>query len=151
MQTIYFWASPGPRFGPRPILRAADDASAAPNRNRILVIEDDPVVSLGIEQLLAEAGYLILASCARGEDALAQAERHGPDLILADVKLAGALDGIDAVAAICVRRKVPVIFVTAHTDPRTRARMDALAPADILAKPVPDLLLLHAVAAALRA
>jgi len=150
MQAIYVWASPAPRFGSPPIARAADDTLAAPGRNRILVIEDDPVVSLGIEQLLAEAGYVVLGSCARGEDALAIAERDRPDLVLADVKLAGAMDGIDAVAAIAGRRKVLVIFVTAHTDPGTRARMEAAGPAEILAKPVPDLLLLHAVAAALR-
>lgn len=150
MQAIYIWASPGPNPGPRPIPRAADDVGAAPNRNRILVIEDDPVVSLGIEHLLVEAGYMVLATCARGEDAPALAERHRPDLVLADVKLAGLMDGIDAVAAIRSRREVPVIFMTAHTDAHTRARMMALGPAEILAKPVPDLLLLHAVAAALR-
>jgi two-component system, response regulator PdtaR len=150
MQAIYIWASSEPNPGPRPIPRAADDITPAPNRNRILVIEDDPVVSLGIEQLLAEAGYVVLASCARGEEALSLAERHRPDLILADVKLAGAMDGIEAVATIRAERDVPVIFVTAHTDARTRARMTAVGPAEILAKPVPDLLLLHAVAAALR-
>jgi CheY-like chemotaxis protein len=150
MQAIYISASIGPQSGPRPLPRAADDVAAAPGRNRVLVIEDDPVVSMGIEHLLTEAGYAIVAACARGEDALALAERHRPDLVLADVKLAGAMDGVDAAAAIRGRRDVPVIFVTAHTDPRTRARMEAIQPAEILAKPVPDLLLLHAVADALR-
>jgi CheY-like chemotaxis protein len=150
MQGMNIWAGPGPRAATRPLVRAADDLSGSPQRNKILVIEDDPIVSLGIEQLLAEAGYIILASCARGEEALAIAERHRPDLILADVKLAGEMDGIESVTAILMRRKVPVIFVTAHTDARTRTRMEAASPSGILAKPVPDLLLLHAVAAALR-
>ena len=150
MQAVYIWASIGPRSGPRPLPRAADDIAAAPGRNRVLVIEDDAVVSLGIEHLLTEAGYTVVATCTRGEEALALAERNRPDLILADVKLAGAMDGIDAAAAIRGQHDVPVIFVTAHTDPRTRARMEAVEPAVILAKPVPDLLLLHAVAAALR-
>ena len=118
--------------------------------SRILVIEDDPIVSLAMENLLADAGYLVLASCARGEAALRLAEHERPDLILADVKLAGAMDGVDAVAALLPRYRVPVIFVTAHTDAATRARMTALAPAEILAKPISDVLLLHAVAAALR-
>lgn len=150
MQGMNIWAGPGPKSATRPLVRAADDLSGAPRRNKILVIEDDPIVSLGIEQLLTEAGYIILASCARGEEALAIAERHRPDLILADVKLAGGMDGIESVTAILMRRKIPVIFVTAHTDPGTRTRMQATSPADILAKPVPDALLLHAVAAALR-
>jgi CheY-like chemotaxis protein len=150
MQSTSVWASPGPKAGPRPLVRAIDDLSGSPSRNKILVIEDDPIVSLGIEQLLTEAGYIILASCAHGEEALAIAERHRPDLILADVKLAGAMDGVQSVAAILERRKVPVIFVTAHADAGTRARMAATRPSEILAKPVPDTLLLHAVSAALR-
>lgn len=125
------------------------DAREAPERKKIMVIEDDPIVSMAMETLLAEAGYAMLASCARGEDAPAQAELHRPDLILADVKLAGAIDGIAAVALIRARSAVPVIFVTAHSDPATRERMHAVGAADILAKPVPDFLLVRAVAAAL--
>jgi CheY-like chemotaxis protein len=150
MQAIYIWASPVPKMGPPPLPRSVDDVAAAPRRCRILVIEDDPIVSLAMENLLADAGYLVLASCARGEEAPRLAEHERPDLILADVKLAGAMDGVDAVAALLPRYRVPVIFVTAHTDAATRARMTALAPAEILAKPISDVLLLHAVAAALR-
>ena len=133
------WRSPDPDRGAR----------EAPERKKIMVIEDDPIVSMAMENLLAEAGYVILSSCARGEDAPALAELQRPDLILADVKLAGAMDGIAAVALIRARSGVPVIFVTAHSDPATRERMHAVGPADILAKPVPDFLLVRAVAAAL--
>src|SRR5262245_34407256 len=150
MQAIYVWASPVPQWGPRHLPRSADDVAPAPSRNRVLVIEDDAIVSLAMENVLVDAGYVILATCARGEDALVAAEREQPDLILADVKLAGTLDGVDAVAAILGRHKVPVIFVTAHTDPLTRERMQVLAPADILAKPISDGALLGAVAAVLR-
>lgn len=151
MKAIHILAGQSPKSGAPPALLAADELGAAPGRNRILVIEDDPIVALGIEHLLTEAGYEIVGSCARGEEALAVAELEQPDLILADVKLAGAMDGIESVAAILKLIALPVIFVTAHTDPRTRARMEGLRPAEILAKPVPDQLLLHAVAAALRA
>ena len=126
-----------------------DDAGAVPGAKKIVVIEDDAIVSMAMENLLVEAGYVVLSTCARGEDALAVIERQRPDLVLADVKLAGAMDGIEAAAAIRARRDVPIIFVTAHTDPTTRERMRAVGPADILAKPVPDFLLVRAVAAAL--
>lgn len=104
---------------------------------------------MAIESLLAEAGYLVLTTCARGEDALALVDRQAPDLVLADVKLAGTMDGVEAAAVIRARHNVPIIFVTAHTDPATRERMRAVGPAEILAKPVPDFLLVRAVAAAL--
>ena len=150
MHDSHIWAGPGPSARRRPLPRAADDAAPAPARATILVIEDDPIVSLAMENLLSEAGYLVLASVPRGEDAVAMSERHRPDLVLADVKLAGPIDGIEAVAAILAKRKVPIIFVTAHTDSRTTARMRLLEPAEMLSKPVPDALLLHAVARVLR-
>jgi len=146
----YIAAGPDPKSPPRPGPEPDRDAREAPGRKKIMVIEDDPIVSMAMENLLAEAGYVILLSCARGEDAPALAERQRPDLILADVKLAGTMDGVEAVAAIRARSDVPVIFVTAHTDPATRERMRAVAPADVLAKPVPEFLLVRAVAAALR-
>lgn len=142
-------AGPDPKSPPWPGRDPDRDAREAPERKKIMVIEDDPIVSMAMENLLAEAGYVMLSSCARGEDAPAMAERHRPDLILADVKLAGIVDGVEAVAAIRARSDVPVIFVTAHTDPATRERMHAVGAADILAKPVPDFLLVRAVAAAL--
>lgn len=149
MQHAQIWAGPDPERGPRPPLDPDRDLKASPDRNRIMVIEDDAIVSLATENLLVEAGYAIVALCARGEDAAALAARYRPDLILADVKLAGALDGIGAIAAIRAESGVPVIFVTAHSDAATQARMEALDPIEILAKPVPDFLLLNAVAAAL--
>jgi len=150
MQHGQLSAGPDPERGPWPSPDPERDLKASPDRNRIMVIEDDAIVSLAIENLLVEAGYAIVALCARGEDAAFLAARYRPDLVLADVKLAGAIDGIGAVAAIRAESDVPVIFVTAHSDPATRGRMAALNPAEILAKPVPDFLLLHAVAAALR-
>lgn len=142
-------------FGARRSARAAVAAQAglddttAPAGPKVLVIEDDPIVSLGLEHVLAEAGYVVVATCARGEEAVAAAAAHAPDLVLADVKLRGEMDGIGAAAAIRQERDVRVVFVTAHTDTRTRERMLAVRPAGILAKPVGDDALLRAVAAAL--
>jgi CheY-like chemotaxis protein len=145
-------SSPDPKWASRPDPSEPEPdrgARTGKERKKILVIEDDAIVSLSIENILTEAGYVVLSCCARGEDALAIAEQQGPDLILADVKLAGALDGIAAAATIRDRREVPVIFMTAHTDPVTRERMRAVGAAEILAKPVSDFLLVQAVGAAL--
>ncbi len=150
MHSSDLWASPSPKTGIVPPPDLDDALGAAPGGNRILVLEDDVIVAFALENILSEAGYEIVAVSARGEDAAALADRHRPDLVLADVRLAGAMDGITAVATITARHAVPAIFLTAHTDAQTRERMAALAPADILAKPVPDPVLLAAVAAALR-
>lgn len=143
------WASGNPQTALRARAEPDDEATTVTEPKKIIVIEDDAIVSMAMENLLVEAGYIVLSTCARGEDALALVERQAPDLVLADVKLAGTMDGIDAASAIRARRSVPIIFVTAHTDATTRERMRAVGPADILAKPVPDFLLVRAVAAAL--
>jgi DNA-binding NarL/FixJ family response regulator len=149
MTDLQMWTAADPREPPAATAETQGPPRARPRGNRILLIEDDAIVSLAIEHLLREAGYEIVATCARGEDALVAAKRHRPDLVLADVKLAGAMDGIEAVALIRARHDVPAVFVTAHSDPATLGRMQATRPADILGKPVPDILLVQAVGAAL--
>ena len=144
------WALPTPRHSAfwAPETEGGPDTALA--KRRILILEDDAIVGFALENILAEAGYDVVGVCVRGEDAAATAERHRPDLVIADVRLAGAMDGIAAVAAIRARVDLYVIFLTAHTDAGTRERMAAQSPDDILAKPSPDALLLSAIASALK-
>lgn len=142
-------ASPNPKGGPWPRPDDEDRLRSGTARNRIMILEDDAIVAFALENILSEAGYDVVGVCARGEDATAAAERQRPDLVIADVRLAGTMDGIAAVAAIRARMALRVIFLTAHTDPGTRERMLGQAPDEILAKPSPDALLLAAIAAAL--
>lgn len=143
------WASPEPKGSSWPPPEAEDRLQSRPARTRILILEDDAIVAFALENILGEAGYDVVGVCARGEDAAAAAERQRPDLVIADVRLAGSMDGIAAVAAIRARMALRVIFLTAHTDPGTRERMLGQSPDEILAKPSPDSLLLAAIATAL--
>jgi len=80
---------------------------------RILVVEDEPLVAFDNEHLLQDAGYEVVATV----DSLAAAqeviESEALDLVLTDIKLNGDGDGT-GVARLARERDVPVLFVTGH-------------------------------------
>jgi two-component system sensor histidine kinase/response regulator len=105
---------------------------------RILVVEDDFVVSRDLQQQLARLGHVVVGATARGEDAVVLARDVGPDLVLMDVRLAGALDGIDAAQQIRQGSQVPVIYLTAYADDQTLRRAAVTEPFGYLLKPFED-------------
>jgi DNA-binding response OmpR family regulator len=79
---------------------------------RVLVVEDDFLVSLLLEDVLAAAGCVVLGPVPRLADALDAAAKEECDVAVLDVNLAG--EWVFPAAAILSARKVPVIFVTGH-------------------------------------
>jgi two-component system cell cycle response regulator DivK len=82
---------------------------------RILVVEDTEDNRLIIGDLLANAGYEMIAAV-DGLAGVAAAEREQPDLILMDIQLPG-IDGYEAtrrIRAIPALAKVPIIAVTSY-------------------------------------
>jgi two-component system, response regulator PdtaR len=130
-----------PTAGPR-----ARDAS----RRRILIVEDDYLVALQFENALTEAGYDVVDIASTAEEAVQLIPDHKPELVLMDVRLAGPRDGIQAAAEILDRFGIRSIFVSAFSDPMTRARADRASPIAWLAKPVADRKLVTTVSTALR-
>jgi DNA-binding response OmpR family regulator len=122
----------------------------APPRGRVLVVEDEYFVALAAEEALAAAGFEVVGVTATAEEAVEIARAERPDLVLMDIRLAGARDGIDAAAEIRGRLGIPSLFATAHSDAATRARGEgAAAPMGWLTKPYAPTELAAAVAAAL--
>ena len=62
-------------------------------KTKILIVEDDPHILLGLEELLKSEGYET-ASCNRGDEAVAAVAKFQPTLIVLDVMLPG-LDGFE--------------------------------------------------------
>lgn len=87
---------------------------------RLLVVEDEPLVAFDTEHLLKDHGYSVVATVDRVADAAAVI-RNGEaiDLILVDVNLADG-DGTD-VARAAGERKIPVLFVTSACPPEAQA------------------------------
>lgn len=136
----------------RPATRSPPDAAAGSRlrRARVLVVEDDFLAALAAEAALEEAGFEVVALAASGEEALALAEKTAPELVVMDVRLAGAMDGLEAGRRLS-QAGVAVLFATAQSDPETRARGEAARPAGWLTKPFSAIQLGQAAQAALEA
>ncbi|MBN3808622.1 PAS domain S-box protein [Paraburkholderia sp. Ac-20347] len=113
-------------------------ASATPPA-RILIVEDDWVVARDIAQQMQRCGHNVIGQVATGEDALALAARDKPSLVLMDIRLEGALDGIDAARQLRAAHDVPVVFLTAYADEDTVRRATLTEPFGYVLKPFDDL------------
>lgn len=79
--------------------------------NRILIVEDEPLVAFDNEYVLQDAGYLVVASVDTVEVAIETIHAGQPHLVLTDISLSGRGSGLD-VAQAAREAGVPVIFVT---------------------------------------
>jgi CheY-like chemotaxis protein len=84
--------------------------------SRILVVEDEAIVAMGIKQKLEDLGHQVVDIAYTGEDAVQTALETKPDLILMDIVLKGNVDGIEAAAKIRNQLDIPVIYLTAYSD-----------------------------------
>ena len=120
---------------------AASDPRPGPAAPRVLVVEDQALLALALVADLAAMGCMIVGRAASGEQATDLARREAPDIVLMDVRLAGAIDGIEAAARIQRASSARIVFITAFSEGADRARMDALGPAGVIGKPYdPDAL-----------
>ena len=119
-------------------------------RQKILVIEDDPVARADVEARLEANGYIV-ARAADAASALTVVNRERPDLILLDLGLPAG-DGflvLERLRKIETLAAIPVLVVTGRSDPETRKRVAAMGVAPVLAKPVNTEVLLAAIRAGL--
>src|SRR5438552_15636675 len=120
------------------------------SRQKILVIEDDPVAGADLEARLEANGYIV-ARAADAASAMTVVNRERPDLILLDLGLPAG-DGflvLERLRKIETLAAIPVLVVTGRSDPETRKRVAAMGVAPVLAKPVNTEVLLAAIRAGL--
>ncbi len=102
---------------------------------RILVVEDDYLLSIEMEAGLTDAGLAVVGIARSAEEAVELALQARPTLVLMDIRLMGARDGVDAALDIFDRSGIRSIFATAHHDPETRRRAEPAGPLGWLLKP----------------
>lgn len=105
---------------------------------RILIVDDEPDVLDYVSGLLIREGYTVVGRMTSGDEARREAPRLNPDLILMDVILEGAVDGIDAGREIHEKHEIPIIFLTALSDANTLDRVKPTDPFGFLIKPFAD-------------
>jgi two-component system, response regulator PdtaR len=107
----------------------------ASDRLRILIVEDETLVGMGLQDLLTAMGHEVIAQAASAAEALEQFRERQPDVVLVDVRLDGG-DGIE-LAAQCLRiRRVPMIVISAYSDADLVRRAAEAGVFGYLVKPV---------------
>ena len=102
---------------------------------KIIVVEDQLLISASIQQSLKKLGYDVAGHASTGEQAVELARRTSPDLVLMDINLPGKLDGIEAARQIRQAAAIPIVFLTAYSDPATVQRARITEPYGYIVKP----------------
>ncbi|HWK43667.1 MAG TPA: response regulator [Stellaceae bacterium] len=119
-------------------------------RESVLIVEDEALIAEFLSILIEDMGIEVCGTAATAAAAIALAQEHRPKIVLMDVRLRGARDGVDAALAIHESVGSKVIFLTGSREPETIARIQTDHPTAVLFKPVSDWQLETAVRAALR-
>ncbi|WP_066559517.1 response regulator [Croceicoccus bisphenolivorans] len=82
----------------------------------VLIIEDEPLISMQLEDLVRSLGHDICGTAATRTQAREVIDENMPGLVLADIQLADGSSGLDAVDDILEIASVPVIFITAYPE-----------------------------------
>ena len=86
---------------------------------RILIVEDESITALYLAKQLRSLGYQVVALANSGLRAIAHARARRPHVVLMDIHLHGAMDGIDAARHIQAAAPIPVVYMSAHADAAT--------------------------------
>ena len=111
---------------------------------RILVAEDETIIRLDLVELLRRAGLEVVCEARDGEEAVALAREHEPDLAIMDVKMP-KLDGIEAARRILDERPIPIVMLTAYGQEELVARAVEAGVFGYLVKPFRESDLLPAI------
>ncbi len=105
---------------------------------KILIVEDEPIVAMDVQRRLQLQGYPTPHVVASGEAAVQMVPELQPDLILMDIMLEGAFDGIEAASRIRQQQSVPIIYLTAYADEDILNRAKITEPFGYILKPFED-------------
>ncbi|MDP6479032.1 MAG: response regulator [Phycisphaerales bacterium] len=83
---------------------------------RVLVADDEHLVAAGMVAALTDLGYTVIGPASNGEEAIAHARKERPDLAVLDIRMPGT-DGLAAAETIYNELRIPVVMVSAYSDP----------------------------------
>lgn len=102
---------------------------------RILIVEDDALVALGVRLTLTELGFDVVGIAASELEALSAATAENPHLALMDIRLRGANDGVQVARRLWLEKGVRSIFLSAYADEQTMERVAQAKPLGFIQKP----------------
>ncbi|WP_289043485.1 response regulator [uncultured Aliiroseovarius sp.] len=116
------------------LIRIGQAELAEAARGAVMIIEDEPIISMDIEGIVTDAGHRVFGVAQTRDEAVEIGTDGRPDLILADIQLADDSSGIDAVNdLLSAHGDLPVIFITAF--PERLLTGERPEPAFLITKP----------------
>jgi DNA-binding NtrC family response regulator len=104
-------------------------------RNRVLVVDDDPVVGRSFDRVLSEKGYVVTTAL-DAQEALNKLGQEDYDVVFTDIKMPG-MDGVDLASRIKERRPwIPVVIITGYGTATNEARATAAGVSGFMRKPL---------------
>lgn len=112
---------------------------------RILLVEDDRMMLELFKFSLQKIGHTVVGSAMNGNDAIRLTEALEPEIILMDINLEGAIDGVDTATIIWEKFEAPIIFITGTLERQFVERAKKAEPYGYLAKPFQEIDLENAI------
>jgi len=106
----------------------------------VFIVEDEMLIAACLKDQLQESGFQILGHSARGEKSLDEIQMlkdNGaePDIVLMDINLRGALDGIETARRITELFNCGIIFLTGQSSKEVYERSFFIKPLGYVLKP----------------
>jgi two-component system, response regulator PdtaR len=116
------------------VASVAESGSAAGERRRVLIAEDEALIRLDLREMLLEEGYDVVGEAGDGETALQMVAELRPNLVILDIKMP-IMDGLAAAERIAEARLAPVVILTAFSQRDLVERARAAGAMAYLVKP----------------
>ncbi|HRP00109.1 MAG TPA: response regulator [Flavobacteriales bacterium] len=104
--------------------------------SKILIIEDETIISFGYRLQLERMGFDVIGTARSSAEAEEILARERPDLIIMDIYLKGEKNGLELAQELHANDPIPIIFLTASTKPEIIEAIHRLKDCQYLAKPI---------------
>lgn len=105
---------------------------------KILIVEDEMIISATIEESLNKIGYNNIEIAFNAQKAVEMIDHNSYDVILMDINLGKGKDGIDVIEEIQRKKHVSVIYVTGNSDNKTLTKAKTTLPGGFIVKPITE-------------
>ncbi|MDD3978101.1 response regulator [Methanomicrobium antiquum] len=103
---------------------------------KVLIVEDDAIISMDIEQRVKKAGWAVIGVEDRAEKVYEAVEKERPDIVLMDINIKGDSDGVTVAEKLLEDYGIHVIYITAYSDMSMKERSLKTDPLGYLVKPI---------------
>jgi len=104
-------------------------------KTQVLIIEDEAIIAEEIRMIMQDLGYNVPKLIYRSDDAIDYLSFHNPDIVLCDINIKGAHDGIEVCRIINKKKRIPFIYLTSLSDHDTIGRASQTMPYGYIIKP----------------